>query len=333
MKISVIGPQFPDSFANNVSATLTAMGHEVQTLDGRLHRHDSNRYAAAFRRNLPKLFPAIEAKMHARLTRALIEFHPELVLVTYDLFGPDALERIKRAAKCPVACWYIDAPANLRGGNLFLCDYDAFFVKEPALVETMRGKLALPAHYLPEACNPMWHKLVTPTAEQRAKYSCDVVAQGTAHPYRAKFFEGLLEFDVKIWGAPAPAQLRSPSRKFFQGAYLTGLDKAAALACGKVLVNSIHFVEQQGVNNTLFEAAGCGAFQICDERPTLAEFFQPGEEVVTFRDRKDLVEKVRYYLGRPEERSVIAARASKRAHRDHSYEKRLASMLQTLRLS
>ena len=95
----------------------------------------------------------------------------------------------------------------------------------------------------------------------------------------------------------------------------------------------MHFAEQHGVNNTLFEAAGCGTFQICDERPTLQEFFKPGEELVTFCSRKELVEKIRYYLGRDEERKQIGTRAAERAHREHTYEKRLTQMLQTLRLA
>lgn len=333
MKITVIGPQFPDSFAHNVSATLGAMGNDVLALDGRLQRHNSGRYAAAFRTYLPKVFPQIETKLQNKVIAGIATFKPALVLVTYDLFGPAMLRSLKKAAQCPVVCWYIDAPANLRGGNLFLCDYDAYFLKEPQLVETMTMKLGLPAHYLPEACNPMWHKPVTPTAAQLNQYGCEVVAQGTAHPYRAKFFEGLLDLDVKIWGTAPRPDLRSPARKFFQGRYVACEEKAAAFASGKVFVNSMHFVEQRGVNNTLFEAAGCGAFQICDERPTLQEFFKPGEEIVTFRSRAELVEKVRHYLGRDEERRRIGERAAQRAHKEHTYEKRLTQMLKTLRLT
>src|SRR5205823_6754521 len=187
-------PQFPDSFAHNVSTTLEAMGHEVLALDGRFQRHNSGRYAAAFRTYLPKVFPAIETRMQQKVIAAIAEFRPALVVATYDLFGAETVERIRRAAQSPMVCWFVDAPANLRNGNLFLCDYDAFFLKEPQLVETMTQKLGLPAHYLPEACNPRWHRPVKPTPEQLRKYGCEVVAQGTAHPYRTKFFEGLVEF-------------------------------------------------------------------------------------------------------------------------------------------
>jgi spore maturation protein CgeB len=331
VRIAVIGPQFADSFANNVSETLSRMGHGVVTHDGTYRRHDRKRMAAALWELSAKLIPAMDTRLSRRLLESLSETKVDLVLITHDFFSPSMVERIRTASGAKaVICWFIDAPVNLRSGNLFLCGYDAFFVKEPQLVDTMVKKLGLPAHYLPEACNPVWHKPVNPTPEQKAKYGCDVVGQGTAHAYRAKFFEGLLEHDVKIWGTPPSPTLKTQSRKMFQGHYVRGEEKAVAFACGKVFVNSIHFSEQLGVNNTLFEAAGCGVLQLCDDRPTLREFFEPDKEIVTFRSRQELKEKISYYLPRENERREIGQRASQRAHRDHSYEVRLQKMLDTL---
>ncbi|HVB28620.1 MAG TPA: glycosyltransferase, partial [Terriglobia bacterium] len=81
------------------------------------------------------------------------------------------------------------------------------------------------------------------------------------------------------------------------------------------------------------EAAGCGAFQIADWKPALPELFEPEREIVTFRTRRELKEKVDYYLARPQERREIAARACARAHRDHTYEKRLEKMFELMGLA
>jgi spore maturation protein CgeB len=87
------------------------------------------------------------------------------------------------------------------------------------------------------------------------------------------------------------------------------------------------------VNCTLFEAAGCGAFQIADWKPALPELFEPEREIVTFRTRRELEEKVDYYLAHPEERREIAHRACTRAHREHTYEKRLKKMFEVMGLA
>src|SRR5437879_4770888 len=135
-----------------------------------------------------------------------------------------------------------------------------------------------------------------------------------------------------IWGTSTPGHVRSSSRHFLQNHYIAEKEKAVAFRSAKILVNNIHYAEVSGVNKTLFEASGCGAFQLCDDRPTLSEFFKADEEVVTFRNRSELIEKVRYYLSRDEERKKISERASQRAHREHTYEHRLRTMLQTAKL-
>jgi spore maturation protein CgeB len=333
MKIAVVGPQFPDSFARNIVFTLERMGHTVLAEEGTYRKHNRGRYAAAATELALKALPSLNLRLYEKLIRKLSETRPDLVLVTHDFLPAAVLKELKKRVKSPVVVWYIDPIANLKGGGLFRCEYDAFFAKEPRLVEIMTQKLGLNAHYLPEACNPEWHRPVTPNAEELRAFGCDVVAQGTAHPYRMKFFEALTDFDVKIWGTPPPAESDSPAKKFFQGRFIGEQEKAVAFRSGKILVNSMNFAETYGLNNTLFEGAGCGAFQICDERPTLAEFFVPDSEVVTFRSRPELIEKIRYYLPLENQRKQISERAWQRAHREHTYERRLTQMLSTLRLA
>jgi spore maturation protein CgeB len=115
--------------------------------------------------------------------------------------------------------------------------------------------------------------------------------------------------------------------------YVAEKEKAIAYRCAQVLVNTMHYSEIEGVNCTLFEAAGCGAFQIADWKPSLPELFEPEREVVTFRTRQELKEKVDYYLTNSLQRREIAARASARAHREHTYEARIRKMLDALGFS
>src|SRR5208283_3083358 len=110
-------------------------------------------------------------------------------------------------------------------------------------------------------------------------------------------------------------------------------EKAKAYLAAKILINTVHYCEIEGVNCTLFEAAGCDAFQIADWKPSLPELFEPEREVVTFRTRQELKAKVDYYLAHPAERQEIASRAYARAHREHTYEQRLEKMFEILGVS
>jgi spore maturation protein CgeB len=124
----------------------------------------------------------------------------------------------------------------------------------------------------------------------------------------------------------------SPVRQAYTNVFLAEDMKSAALRSAKIVINTIYLLDVEGVNCTLFETAGCGAFQIADWKPALPELFEPEREVVTFRTRSELKEKVDYYLSHSAEREAIAARAQERAHRDHSYEARLKRMFQILGL-
>jgi spore maturation protein CgeB len=172
----------------------------------------------------------------------------------------------------------------------------------------------------------MWHKPAPLTDEERAKYGCDLVAAGTLHYYRARMLERFDDYDLKVWGNNAPAWLQTSARGGYMNHYVSCDEKAKAYSAAKILLNTMFYAEIEGVNCTLFEAAGCGAFQIADWKPSLPELFEPEREIVTFRTRQELKDKVDYYLAHPEERREIAHRACVRAHREHTYEIRLREM-------
>lgn len=333
MKIVVVGPQFPDSFARNIVVTLERMGHRVSCAPGVRTRHHGSRLANGFWSYLPKVIPQLERKVFQDVIQAAVAAQPDLVLVTHGGMTPEVVSELKRVSGGKVACWYTDSAANLYRNYLLASDFDFVFLKEPLLVRVARDKLGLNSFYLPECCNPAWHRPVDPDDLERKRYGCELAAQGSLHYYRARMLEVFADYDLKIWGRNCPAWLDSPVKQRYPGRFIAEDEKARALLSAKIVINTLHFTEIDGVNCTLFEAAGCGAFQIADWKPALPDLFEPGREIVTFRTRRELKEKVDYYLARPEERREIAARACARAHREHTYERRLERMLEVMGLA
>ncbi len=103
------------------------------------------------------------------------------------------------------------------------------------------------------------------------------------------------------------------------------------MLAAKIVLNQNHYAEIFGTNKRTFEVAAIGAFQLTDT-PALRDVFDPDSEVATFGSREDLLEKIDYYLARPELRLEMAERAARRAHADHTYEHRWTAMLETLGL-
>ncbi|MGO8734239.1 MAG: glycosyltransferase [Terriglobia bacterium] len=330
MRILVVGPVFADSFADNVVVTLQAMGHTVVSEAGIRFRHHGNRYLNAFWRELDAGFPAVELSYFEGLLRQARNFQPELVLVTHGRVPPQVVAKLKQSCSGKVACWYTDSVIGVYRHYLVAAPYDVVFLKEPFLVRAFREKLGTNAHYLPECCNPMWHKRMSLTEEDRAKYGCDVAALGTLHYWRAAVLKPFADYDLKIWGTDPPSYIDSPLRKNYTNHYVTREETSKALGAAKVAINTIHYSEIEGVNKTLFAAAGCGAFEIAEWKPALPQLFEPEREIVTYRTGQELKEKVDYYLARPEERAEISEGSYARAQREHTYELRLKRMLDIL---
>ena len=313
--------------------TLERMGHQVTSVQGVRVRHHGGRMANVFWSTLPKAFPRLERKLYREIVQTTAAAQPDLVLVTFGGMPPQVVRELKRVCGGKVVCWYTDSAINLSRDYLLASDFDFMFLKEPFLVRVARHNLGLDAFYLPECCNPVWHRPVELTGDDRKRFGCDLAAQGSLHYYRARMLEIFEDYDLKIWGRNCPAWLDSPVKKDYTNRYVTGGEKAKALLSAKIVINTMHFSETEGVNCTLFEAAGCGAFQIADWKPALPDLFEPEREIVTFRTRRELKEKVDYYLAHAEERREIAARACARAHRDHTYQKRLERMFEVMGLA
>ena len=332
MRVLVVGPIFPDSFARNILVTLQAMRHDAFSIPGVWAVHHGNRWVNALRRSLPGIFPILDRRHFDLIIRAARRLNPDLVLVTYGITPPEVVQRLKESCSARVVCWFTDAIPNLHRDYLIGSAFDAIFVKEPALVRLLREKIGLPAYYLPECCNPIWHRTVALTQEDRRRYGCDIAAAGTLHYYRARMLEALDGYDLKIWGRNAPPWVATSVKNRYRNCYVAEESKAKAFRAAKIVVNTIHYTEIEGVNCTCFEAAACGAFQIADWRPALAELFEVDREIVTYRSRGDLKERVDYYLAHPAERQQIAARAEARAHREHTYAHRLNKMFEIMGL-
>jgi len=63
---------------------------------------------------------------------------------------------------------------------------------------------------------------------------------------------------------------------------------------------------------------------------SLPQLFEPEREIVTFQTLQELKEKVDYFLANSRERAEIGDRAYARAHRDHTYQRRLGRMFEVL---
>jgi len=76
-----------------------------------------------------------------------------------------------------------------------------------------------------------------------------------------------------------------------------------------------------------FEVPGCGSLSLTQKSEEIKEYFEPGKEIVTYKDIEDAIYLINYYLNHEKELKVIACNGYKKTIKEHTYEIRLKEIL------
>lgn len=79
-----------------------------------------------------------------------------------------------------------------------------------------------------------------------------------------------------------------------------------------------------------FEVPGCGGFLLTGDVEHLSDYYEDGKEIVTFKDPKDMLSKIKYYLIHDDEREKIRTAGYQRTMREHTYEKRFTEIFKAI---
>lgn len=272
----------------------------------------------------------------SRLIQAKVEqSKPDLVLCLAQ--APMSTQTLKRLRQdgVPTAMWFVEDYRLFTYWRTFAPHYDFFFViqKEPFLSELAAAGVEN-ACYLPLAALPDFHKPSVPDSAEQQRFGSDLSFLGAGYPNRRVAFRRLLPFDFKIWGTEWDGDPLLKERVQMQGARISSEDAVKIYNSSKINLNLHSSVQVKDlvtggdfVNPRTFELAACGAFQLVDKRSLMAELFAE-DDLATFASLDELVEKIQYFLDHPAERQAYTLRARERVLAEHSYEKRMQSLLE-----
>ena len=80
------------------------------------------------------------------------------------------------------------------------------------------------------------------------------------------------------------------------------------------------------VNMRTFEICMSGNFQLMQYTPCVEEFFDIDKEIVCWKNRNDLFDKIQYYLENKEEREKIAKNGYEKAIKEHTWSNRIKTI-------
>jgi spore maturation protein CgeB len=324
MRIGVVGRVEPDMFGANVLDAVRDAGHVAVPLGPAWASHRlkiTGRLAVLSLEALPRL----DQRAQRRIVRAAADAACELVINVDARLMPESVAGL-RSNGARVALWFPDAVTNLGRALMLMAPYDALFFKDPDLVDRLRAMLDFPVYYLPEACNPRYHRPAVAAGTEPY-----LVIAGNMYPSRVRLLERLMAkgIAVKAYGSAIPRWIAdSPVRDIHAGYPIFAEEKARVFRSAAGVLNNLHPGEVAGVNARLFEAAGSGAAVLSEFRPAIPDLFMVGEEILAFRDFDELVEQASRLLHEPGLTARLGDAAARRAHRDHTIGQRVATIIE-----
>ena len=215
----------------------------------------------------------------------------------------------------------LPAGSDLSAYDLILTSFDRMFAEA-----TQKGARRV------ERFHPGFPE-TSPVLREPRRIGYDVVISGSVTPQhlrRIQIVNMIAEMSREAPGFSlglftARAQPLPPLAQSMNRGARWGLEMLRTIRSGRILVNiDVDAFEGQPPNMRLIEATGAGAFLLTTHHPELSKFFEPGEEIETFRTPQELAAKIGYYLAMPDKADEIARRGQERCMREHSHAVRAA---------
>jgi len=337
--ISVLGPM--------MGGTLPILGYTVHALS-QLHQRVRSIDMSPFATGFNGISDLVFDDMRQRLLRG--KFSENLSDMVSEIANEKPMDILICMAQAPITVktleelrsrgvitvlWFVEDYLRFPAWKFLAKHYDfVFTIQRGECIEAIKAAGAGEVHYLPTAADPAVHLPLQLSAEERERWGSPVSFVGAGYHNRQQMFASLSGLPIKLWGTEWPECKPFDRMVQEEGRRLKPQEYVKIFNSTSINLNLHSSTERDGVdpagdfiNPRTFELAACGAFQLVDKRSLLSEVFTPGEEVETFESRKELIEKIEYYLAHPEARQPFIEKARARVLREHTYQHRITEML------
>lgn len=175
-------------------------------------------------------------------------------------------------------------------------NFDAMYTNDAATAERYRQG-GVPAYQMPIATNDGFFRPLPPSPE----YACDVLHLGAAHADRIEPVKALVEhFDTHVYGENWEKQ------GIHNRGLIYGEETLKALNSAKVTILFSRTPSgRQTVKVGIFDFLAAGALVATEDFPELRQYFDVQKELIAFNGTDEMLQKIRYYLGHPDEAEAI----------------------------
>lgn len=281
--------------------------------------------AVAYRVPVPELRRRVDREWTSRAVATLRQARPDAVLVVKgDRLGQPWWDALA-AARIPYALWLYDELVNMSYRTEFLAELDRVYSYSSADVDALQAA-GVAAGFLANAFDS--------SLAYQPRSVPAVTFVGARYPEREQLLRAVAQRGIPViaygrewsrhpWDVARTRQWRSAGISTRRD--LPRSDYYAVMA-GSTATLNIHGAGHHGLSMRTFEAPGVGALSLVD-RPSVAQFYEPGKETLLFEGADELVDLLARADREPQWADAIRAAGAARTLADHTFVRRMATVL------
>lgn len=284
---------------------------------------------AAIRQVVPP--PQSDRRLYEILGKQIDEYRPNVILnLAMETVDADFLAEKKLDQRIHLLVGQIAAPLPRPSQ---IQSYDLVLTSLPNLARTV-AQMGVNSAFLPLAFDARVYESVNPIPFMRRGVPTSFVGSLTSnHSMRDSLLTdlALAGIDLQLWGdgfQPSTAN-RMLRERYVASAW--GLDMYRILSNSRITLNVHIDLAQDFANNLrLFEATGMGALLVTDKKKNLDQYFSIDEEVVTYSNSEEAIDKIHFLNRNPDAAARIAEAGRRRTLTEHNFETVTHSLVQQI---
>jgi spore maturation protein CgeB len=271
--------------------------------------------------------------MNRRLIATGRQFQPDIIIILKgEIIAKETLAALRERNR-RIASWWVDDPFKYPDLAHDLEFFDTVYIFDKDCLTRLKARGLRHVVYMPCACDPTIYYPQSLDSRNFPSLNCTVGFVANYHPTRPALIGQMQGLNVGLWGAgwEGVPELTALPPGTWRGKQISPEATAKVYNLAQICPNMHHPQTRiGGLNTRTSEILAAGGFELVDNIPGLEDNFDVGREIIAYSSPAHFRELVDYYTSHPSEREAIAVRGRARVLRDHTYERRVETILGTL---
>ena len=337
LKIMYVGSLNVQSNSYRRFKTLKELGHEVEGVDSDKYIYDGpySRFHHHF-----NIGPGVN-QLNKMILEQFEKLHPDILFVDNKSFVKGSvIRRIrKKLSDIKIINLITDDPTgkfkyawriSLKTAPL----YDCHFVQRKVNIDELKKYGAQRVELCFRSYDPSFNRPIELDEAEKEKYQASVGFIGTYEENREDFVAFLIQNNIQVqvtgdgWSKGKHWNIIEPN---YHGVSVYGDAYIKSINGMTIALHFLRHANRDDQDSRSFEIPACGVFMLAERSDVHSSLFEEDVEAVFFSTKKELLEKVNYYLQHEAERMVIANNGLQRCRNsDYTHAGRLKEVIKKI---